>query len=196
MIKAAKAEALIRRVLAQTPPGLFQHMMRTINSQVGTQGAGRQHAAGWLGQRSWQLCWCYLLPVAAAATNCHQPRMLPSTAATCVLSPPNNPTTANDTPACPSAGAGAAGHAAHRLRGSGPAHHVPAGAVVSWQAGGWGCWHGRLRAEVTDRRCWVQHCHDDLVSWALQGVGLPPGCADATTALPLAIAATHRWWTA
>jgi hypothetical protein len=34
MIKAAKAEALIRRVLAQTPPGLFQHMMRTINSQV------------------------------------------------------------------------------------------------------------------------------------------------------------------
>lgn len=34
MIKAAKAEALIRRVLRTTPPGLFQHMMRTINSQV------------------------------------------------------------------------------------------------------------------------------------------------------------------
>ena len=35
VIKAAKAEALIRRVLQSTPPGLFQHMMRTINSQVG-----------------------------------------------------------------------------------------------------------------------------------------------------------------
>jgi hypothetical protein len=35
MIKAAKAEALVRRVLQSTPPGLFQHMMRTINSQVG-----------------------------------------------------------------------------------------------------------------------------------------------------------------
>lgn len=34
MIKAAKAEALVRRVLSHTPPGLFQHMMRTINSQV------------------------------------------------------------------------------------------------------------------------------------------------------------------
>ena len=34
MIKAAKAEALVRRVLHSTPPGLFQHMMRTINSQV------------------------------------------------------------------------------------------------------------------------------------------------------------------
>jgi hypothetical protein len=35
MIKAAKAEALIRKVMHSTPPGLFQHMMRTINSQVG-----------------------------------------------------------------------------------------------------------------------------------------------------------------
>ena len=35
LIKAAKAEALIRKVMHSTPPGLFQHMMRTINSQVG-----------------------------------------------------------------------------------------------------------------------------------------------------------------
>lgn len=38
MIKAAKAEALVRRVLSHTPPGLFQHMMRTINSQVCGRG--------------------------------------------------------------------------------------------------------------------------------------------------------------
>ena len=41
MIKAAKAEALIRRVLQSTPPGLFQHMMRTINSQVRLPAAVR-----------------------------------------------------------------------------------------------------------------------------------------------------------
>eukprot|EP00887_Chlorella_sp_A99_P005760 scaffold1.g5760.t1 len=34
MIKVTKAEALVRRVLASTPPAKFQHMMRTINSQV------------------------------------------------------------------------------------------------------------------------------------------------------------------
>lgn len=34
MIKAARAEALIRKVLSKTASGLFQHMMRTINSQV------------------------------------------------------------------------------------------------------------------------------------------------------------------
>lgn len=34
MIKVAKAESLLRRMLARTPPGLFQHMMRTVNSQA------------------------------------------------------------------------------------------------------------------------------------------------------------------
>lgn len=34
MIKVAKAEALVRRVLRSTPPSKFQHMMRTINSQL------------------------------------------------------------------------------------------------------------------------------------------------------------------
>lgn len=34
LIKAAKAESLIRKVLQHTPPGIFQHMMRTIQSQV------------------------------------------------------------------------------------------------------------------------------------------------------------------
>ncbi|GAB4816154.1 hypothetical protein N2152v2_003200 [Parachlorella kessleri] len=33
-IRVAKAEALLRRILATTPAGLFQHMMRTIHSQV------------------------------------------------------------------------------------------------------------------------------------------------------------------
>lgn len=33
-IKTAKAEALLRRILSSTPPGLFQHMMRTMNSQA------------------------------------------------------------------------------------------------------------------------------------------------------------------
>lgn len=44
MIKAAKAELLIRRVMQHTPPGLFQHMMRTVNSQVGGHLVG-----GWVG---------------------------------------------------------------------------------------------------------------------------------------------------
>lgn len=78
MIKAAKAEALIRRVLAQTPPGLFQHMMRTINSQVGAQGAGRQHAAGWLGQRSLAA----LLALLTACGCCCRELCMPSTTAT------------------------------------------------------------------------------------------------------------------
>lgn len=41
-IKVAKSEALLRRVLAQTPPGLFQHMMRTVHSQVGCLAGGRE----------------------------------------------------------------------------------------------------------------------------------------------------------
>ena len=31
---------------------------------------------------------------------------------------------------------------------------------------------------------------------AFLGLGLPPGCADTLTHLPLATAAMHRWWTA
>ena len=37
MVKVAKAESLLRRMLQRTPAGLFQHMMRTVNSQVRTQ---------------------------------------------------------------------------------------------------------------------------------------------------------------
>ena len=69
MIKAAKAEALIRRVLAHTPPGLFQHMMRTINSQVGAgwggAGAGRaglEAAAGGAGLPCKGCAWAALIP--------------------------------------------------------------------------------------------------------------------------------------
>ena len=114
MIKAAKAEALIPKVMHSTPPGLFQHMMRTINSQVGkhlrSPGAacpGRpvQHDLaswpGWLLQGG-RLLRCLPLPA----------DMLPG-------------------PLPAAAGAGAAGHQAQWLRRPGAAHHVPAGAVVS-----------------------------------------------------------------
>jgi tetratricopeptide (TPR) repeat protein len=43
MIKAGKAETLLRRLMPHTPPGIFQHMMRTFNSQIlGPLDAGKK----------------------------------------------------------------------------------------------------------------------------------------------------------
>jgi tetratricopeptide (TPR) repeat protein len=43
MIKVGKAETLLRRLMPHTPPGIFQHMMRTFNSQIlGPLDAGKK----------------------------------------------------------------------------------------------------------------------------------------------------------
>lgn len=43
MIKVGKAETLLRRLMPHAPPGIFQHMMRTFNSQIlGPLDAGKK----------------------------------------------------------------------------------------------------------------------------------------------------------
>lgn len=114
MIKAAKAEALTRRVLQSTPPGLFQHMMRTINSQVKRTCGCSVACDGQVPGRCASACWVSApvtcLQTAMALFQCVHPLRCWH-------------------PACP--GAGAAGHQAQRLRRPGPAHHVLAGPLVS-----------------------------------------------------------------
>lgn len=200
MIKAARAEALIRKVLSKTASGLFQHMMRTINSQVGGEGQISVTAplpgvlAGWFGFG------CMAAAALHAASSIHSPRA-----------------TTHST-----AGAGAAGHAAQRLRGPRPAHHVPAGAVVShclvrvacavdcmlmgWPAGalvsvgqqlvGSGC-AARCMGQMGKSRCRLDPRHAVAGQATAPAPNLPTRPSPPTHYTPACPpAATPPWWTA